>query len=116
MKLFRQFAIILTFFIIGEMINNILGISIPGNIIGMILLFSALYFKVIKLEMIEDVSNFLLDHLAFFFIAPGVALIVLLDKFTDIWLSFSLILILTTILVMAITGLVVQQVIKRGEK
>lgn len=116
MKFLRQFGIILMFFILGEMFNNILHIPIPGNIIGMILLFLALYFKIIKLEVIEDVSNFLLDHLAFFFIAPGVALIALLSSFADIWLSYLILLIITTVLVMGITGVVVQYVIKRGEK
>ncbi|MGO1372101.1 MAG: CidA/LrgA family protein [Senegalia sp. (in: firmicutes)] len=116
MKFLRRFAIILIFFILGELINNTLHIPIPGNIIGMILLFLSLYFKIIKLELIEDVGNFLLDHLAFFFIAPGVALIALLSSFSKIWLSYLIFLILTTALVMGITGVVVQYAIRRGEK
>ncbi|MBS4539030.1 CidA/LrgA family protein [Clostridium sp. D2Q-11] len=116
MRILRQFGIIIGIFMVGEFINNILHVPIPGNIIGMVLLFIALHSKVIKLEMIEEVSEFLLKHLAFFFIAPGVALIALLDRLSSVWLSFGLILIISTILVMGITGVVVQQVIRRGEK
>lgn len=116
MKILRQLAIILGILMIGEVINNLLNIPIPGNIIGMILLFLGLYFKIIKLDMIEDTSNFLLKYLAFFFIPPGVALIALLDELSSIWFSFLVIIILSSIIVMAVTGVVVQQVMKRGEK
>lgn len=116
MKILRQLIIILGILMIGETINNLLNIPIPGNIIGMILLFLGLYFKIIKLDMVEDTSNFILKHLAFFFIPPGVALIALLDELSSIWLSFLVIIILSSIMVMAVTGIVVQQVMKRGEK
>ena len=116
MKLLRQFGIIIGIFIIGELINKYLHISIPGNIIGMVLLFVLLRCKIIKIEMLEEVSNFLLSHLAFFFIPPGVALIASLNKLSSIWISFLLIIIITTILVMGITGITVQHVLKRGEK
>lgn len=116
MKLLRQFGIIIGLFVIGELINKYLYIPIPGNIIGMLLLFVSLRLKIIKIEMIEEVSNFLLNHLAFFFIPPGVALIASLDKLSSIWIGFLVITIITTTIVMGVTGISVQQVLKRGRE
>ncbi|GKX27604.1 LrgA family protein [Vallitalea longa] len=116
MKLLRQFGIIIGIFLIGELLNKICHVPIPGNILGMVILFVLLSLNVIKVEAIKEISDFLLNHLAFFFIPPGVALISSLDTLSSIWLSFLFITILTTAIVMSVTGLTVQKVMKRGKK
>ncbi|GMQ62980.1 CidA/LrgA family protein [Vallitalea maricola] len=116
MKLLRQFGIIIGIFLIGEILNKLCHIPVPGNILGMLILFVLLSLNIIKVETIKEVSDFLLSHLAFFFIPPGVALISSLDTLSNIWISFLFIVILTTIIVMSVTGLTVQKVMKRGRK
>lgn len=116
MKLLRQLGIIIGIFLIGEILNKLCNIPIPGNILGMLILFTLLSLNIIKLEMIKEISDFLLSHLAFFFIPPGVALISSLDILSDIWVSFLFIIIVTTIIVMSATGLTVQKIMKRGKK
>ncbi|MFX3972860.1 CidA/LrgA family protein, partial [Streptococcus suis] len=49
MKLYVQFMIILLFSFLGEAISTIFHLPIPGSIIGLILLFLALEFKLIRL-------------------------------------------------------------------
>ena len=75
MKLLREMLIILAIYFVSEFISKSLHLPIPGNILGMLLLLFLLCTKVVKVEMIDKVSTFLLDHLAFFFIPAGVGII-----------------------------------------
>ena len=104
MKIFREFIIILVLYFIGELISKIFNIPIPGNIIAMILLFVSLCTGIIKVEKVDDISTFFLDHLAFFFIPAGVGLISIKSSAIQI----IIICIITTIIVMAVTGIIVQ--------
>lgn len=114
LKLLREFLLILALYFIGEALHIFLHLPIPGNILGMILLLLCLCTKILKLEMIENISNFLLDHLAFFFIPAGVGLITSLDILKGTWYKILLVCFLTTIIVMVVSGKVVQ-VLKKSE-
>lgn len=113
MKLLRQFAIILGICFIGAIVQDLLEISIPGNIIGMIILLICLLSGVIKMEMIEEISEFLLKHLAFFFIPAGVGLISCITVLKSYGISILLVCLITTIVIMAVTGMVVQILIRK---
>jgi len=115
LKLLRQLLLILTICFSGEVINRLFGLPIPGNIIGMIMLFLCLYTGIVKLEMIADIARFLLDHLAFFFVPAGVGLMAYLDIIESSWPTILLISLITTIIVMLITGHTVQ-LLKGGKK
>ena len=108
MKIFREFIIILVLYFIGELISKIFNIPIPGNIIAMILLFVSLCTGIIKVEKVDDISTFFLDHLAFFFIPAGVGLINSFDSIKSSAIQIIIICIITTIIVMAVTVIIVQ--------
>ncbi len=113
MKLLRQFLIILIICVVGEVLNKVVNIPLPGSIIGMILLFVCLLFRLIKLEMIEEISKFLLEHLAFFFIPAGVGLLAYVGILKENLLPILVICFVTTFIVMIITGWTVQIIKKR---
>lgn len=108
MKMIRQFATISIICFLGEIIRSLLGIAIPGNVIGMILLLIFLCSGIIKLELIEDMSKFLLDHLPFFFVPAGVGLIASVSLIKDCWQYIILIIVISTIVVMTITSITIQ--------
>lgn len=108
MKMVRQFAIILTICFSGEVLRRALNLAIPGNVLGMIVLLLCLCTGVIKVEMIEDISKFFLDHLAFFFLPAGVGVMSSMGILKDYWQYVILIAFITTILVMVVTGITVQ--------
>ncbi|MDA3853419.1 MAG: CidA/LrgA family protein [Bacteroidales bacterium] len=103
-----QIGWLLGFWLLGEIIAQLFSWAIPGSIIGMILLTLALEFKVIKLTQVEDVSDFLIRNMAFFFVPPGVGLMVNLQLIADNWFAITAATILSTILVLIVTGLVAQ--------
>ncbi|SCJ74100.1 Antiholin-like protein LrgA [uncultured Clostridium sp.] len=108
MKIFRESLIILVLYFIGELIAKTLNIPIPGNIIAMIILFLSLCTGIIKVEKVESISSFFLDHLAFFFIPAGVGLMNSFDSIKSSAIQIVIICIVTTIIVMGVTGVVVQ--------
>lgn len=108
MKLLRQLSIILVICFIGEVIHRFLHIPIPGNVLGMIILLIGLSTGLIKLSYIEEVSQFLLKHLAFFFVPAGVGIIACLNIIKGSLLSILAIVGISTVVVMATTGITVQ--------
>ena len=115
MKLFREAIIIFGIYLLGVLITDITGVPIPGNVIGMVILFLLLYLKVIKVEQISTISNFFLDHLAFFFIPAGVGLISSFSVIKNIWLQLLIVCFVTTAINMICTGLVVQKIANKKE-
>jgi holin-like protein len=114
MKYLRQLAIILVICYLGEAINRFFNIPVPGNVIGMVILLIALLSGVIKLEYIEDVTEFLLKHLTFFFVPAGVGIISSMDIISANLFPMLAVILLSAIVVMVTTGITVQ-LLKRGE-
>ncbi|NIZ49895.1 CidA/LrgA family protein [Clostridioides difficile] len=102
----------------GEYISSFIQgiILIPGSIVGMLLLFLLLQFKVLDLSSIENVSGFFLDNMAIFFIPAGVSLIKSLDLIRENVLVLLLVICLSTLIVMYTTGIIVEKMIKKKEE
>lgn len=111
MKYFFQFGIICGFLFLGKFISPYLPFPLPGSIIGMLLLLLALSLKVVKLEWVEECSNFFFKYMAFFFVPSGVALMNSLGIIKLNIVPFLVIGILSTIIVQAITGVILQKVL-----
>lgn len=99
---------ILIFSLIGEFISILIKFPIPGSVIGMIILFIFLEFKLIKMKKIERVGEFLLDNLGILFVPAGVGIMVKFDFIKEIWLSFFLIAIISTVISLVITVKIVE--------
>lgn len=108
----KQFSIILSIYFLGELLQKTFGLPVPGNVIGMLLLFFGLSAGIIKLEMIDKVSDFLLDNLAFFFLPAGVSLITCFTLLDGKWTAILEISVLSTVVILAVTGLTVELVKK----
>ena len=79
----------------------------------MILLFVLLTSNIIKVEKVENLANFFLDHLAFFFIPASVGLMTSFASLKGSIFKIILLCILTTIIVIAVTGITVQFICNR---
>ncbi|EGT3615375.1 CidA/LrgA family protein [Clostridium perfringens] len=116
MKLLREMLIVVFIYFLGEFISKSFIHSVPGNIIGMLILLVLLCTKVLKVEAIDTVSQFFLDHLAFFFVPAGVGLMTSVGLLEGNVLKLLFICIASTFIVIGVTGLVVQALIRRKEK
>lgn len=108
----KQFTIILSIYFLGELLQKAFGLPVPGNILGMLILFFGLYTGVIKLEMIDRISDFLLDNLAFFFLPAGVSLITCFALLEGKLTAVIGVSILSTVIILGVTGLTVEFVKK----
>ncbi len=116
MKYVKQLMIILSFSFLGEIINYILPLSIPASIYGMVLLFITLCTKIVKLEQIEEAGEYLLSIMLIFFVPTAVGIMETFFEYQNSMLQIILIIILSTIIVLSVTGLVSQFVVKITSK
>lgn len=116
MKLFRELLIILSVYFLGEFLSKALKLPIPGNILGMLILLTLLLTNIVKVNQVEKVSNFFLDHLSFFFIPAGVGLITSVAVIKDSWYKLLVVCVLTTIIVIISTGTIVQYLSNKKTK
>lgn len=100
----RGFLIILLFLSIGKLMSSYLPFSFPGSIIGLILLFSALNLRLVKVEWIMMSGSLLLKYMALLFVPIGVGLINHLDLIFDNWLVITFSFIFTTLLMLLSVG------------
>lgn len=114
--MFKQFLILLVINFLGIFIQNIFHLPLPGTILGMVILFILLWTKVLKVESIEKVCNFLVLNMIIFFLPPAVELLEYMTLLEKGFLKIIILLIVTTVITMVITGKTVEFCIKRMEK
>ncbi len=112
MKYFRQFGIILAVTFIGEILKYIIPLPIPASIYGLILMLIVLKAKIISLEQVKETGTFLIEIMPLMFIPAAVGLLVSWDVLKDICIPVIIITILTTVIVLIVTGKVTQFMIK----
>lgn len=112
MRLIKQFLIILTISFIGECLGHFLPLPIPGGIYGLVLMFLALKFKLFPLSDVKETGKVLTDIMPIMFIPPGVAIIESFDVLKAHWWQIVLTAIISTFIVMIITGLITQLIMK----
>lgn len=70
-----QILVLYLFSLLGEIISSVLKLPLPGSILGLLLLFICLHFKVIPDAYIKQGAGFLLVLLPLFFIPATVGII-----------------------------------------
>ncbi|HHV45888.1 MAG TPA: CidA/LrgA family protein [Tissierellia bacterium] len=108
MKTLRQLSIVLLILSVGQILQTKFNLFIPGTILGMMILLILLLTKIIKLKWIENITNVLLDHISIFFVPANVGVMVYLSQIKDVWAQILFIAIVSTVVVMGVTGAVVQ--------
>ena len=85
MNILAQMAIVFATCLAGEALSAILPFPFPPSIAAMLLLLAALWTGILKVEHIQQKSDFLLSNMSFFFIPAGVGI---LDEVKEIWPVF----------------------------
>lgn len=116
MKLLKEIGILLTFAFLGDFISSVAHIPIPGNVMGMLILLVMLFIGVIKTDALEQVEKFFLSNLAFLFIPSGVGLIKVFGVVKNDLMTIMTIIIITTLIVLVISGWTVQLLQKVVDK
>ena len=115
MRFIRQFLIILLVSFLGEVLKAILPLPIPASIYGLVIMLALLVSKVVKLEHVEGASIFLIDIMPLMFIPASAGLIDIWPNLKPVLLPIVIITLVSTILVMVVSGKVTEFVIKLSE-
>ena len=107
---------ILFFYFTGEFISYFIDGFIPGSVIGMVLLFLALAFKVVKPNKVKKLSTLLTVNLGLFFLPAGVGLMNWLGIFSQYWVVIVTASVVSTILVIASVALIQQKLGKETDE
>ncbi|MDD6482345.1 MAG: CidA/LrgA family protein [Lachnospiraceae bacterium] len=116
MKYLRQLLIILLFSFIGELLHAFIPLQIPASIYGLVLLFVALMAGWIKLPQVSETAKFLIEIMPMMFIPAGVGLMVSWGELKPILLPVCVIVVVSTILVMGVSGRVTQTMMRSARK
>ncbi len=116
MKYLKQFLIILTISLIGEILKSLIPLPIPASIYGMVILFVCLLTGVIRLEDVRDVGTFLIQIMPVMFIPAGVELMASWNVLSPVLVPASVITVVALITVMVVTGRVSQKIIRIDRK
>lgn len=114
-KIVVHIAVLYSFFLIGNVIQEFFHLFIPGSVIGMILLFVMLITNRLNVQWLEEGMQFMIQHLPLFFIPATVGIMSYFNLFAGKGILLILIVLLSTILVMSGSGLV-SQYLARGKE
>ncbi len=116
MKYIKQFTIILVISFIGELLNKYIPLPVPASIYGIIIMFICLMTGIIKVSQVKEASAFLIDIMPLVFIPAAVGLVNSWGLISDSWYQYVIVLVVTTVVVMAVSGLATQAVMHLGMK
>ena len=107
-RLLAQVAVLSAIYLAGNWIVRKTGLPVPGNVVGIVLLFALLGLGLLRLEHVQDAADFLLRHLVFFFIPVAVDLMNWGGVFLRYGLRLALAIAISTALTYLGTGFIAQ--------
>ncbi len=116
MKYIFQLMLIIAVSLVGEILYQLLPLPVPASVYGLIILFTLLATRVVKLEQVEDTAEFLMSIMPLFFIESTVRVMesysLIKGKIPALFLTAFL----SFIIVVFITGKTAQAIIRRKNR
>lgn len=116
MRYMKQFGIILGVTCIGEVLKYFIPLPVPGSIYGLVLMLVLLMTGILKAEQVKDVGEFLIEIMPLMFIPAAVGLLDSWSALRPILLSVAAITVVSTVVVMVISGKVTQKIIRMDRR
>ena len=108
MKYLRQFTIIIAVTFLAEVLAWLIPAPIPASIYGLVIMFLAFYFKVVKVAWVRETATFFIEIMPVTFIPAGVGILVAGDLLVKNLFPFVVITLVSTIAVIASCGVIAQ--------
>ena len=98
------FAVLLIFQSIGEGLAFVLHLPVPGPVVGMLLLFTALLCSPSLLHRLEATATELLRHLSLLFVPAGVGIMVSGGSLQGHWWGVIVAVVFSTVITLAMSA------------
>lgn len=112
MKYIKQLAVILFISLIAELMEYLIPLPIAASVYGLVLMLGGLITHIIPLHKVEGAADFLVENMTIMFIPPTVGIIACVEELKQMAIPLLVISLLTTIIIMAVTGKVTQFILR----
>ena len=106
-------AILLCFQLVGQFITDQFSLTLPGPVIGMLLLFLTLTIVKKAPRALSNTSAMLIKHLSLFFLPAATGIFFLGAAVNKELPAITLIMVVSTVIAMMVTALLMQRLIKK---
>ena len=113
-KLILQLALIMLITFIGTEVQKLLHIPLAGSIVGLMLFFLLLQFKIVPESWINVGADFLLKTMVFFFIPSVVGIMDVASNITMNYILFFIVIIIDTCLVALSSGYIAEKMLEKS--
>lgn len=107
---------ILFFYFIGELLSLLVKGFLPGSIIGMILLFLSLFFKILDPENVRTAATTITKNMAVFFVPAAVGLMAYAELVSKNAVAIVLSITISTLLTIVSVALIQEKMEKKRKK
>lgn len=106
----------MTISFLAELLEILLPLPVTASIYGLVLMLVALVTKLVPLEKVERAADFLVELLPILFVPSTVSIIANVEALQEMLLPLVVICLVTTVLILAVTGRTAQGIIRLEEK
>lgn len=107
-------GVLLLFQLLGSWLVGLAHASVPGSVIGMMLLAAALHVRIVPMWMVRQPAQFLVRHLALLYVPAGVAVILYAGLLREQWLAITAAALASLIAVLIVVGITAQRYERRS--
>lgn len=107
---------ILLFYFLGQLLSLLIHGFIPGSVIGMILLFLSLFFKVLHPDKVRGTATVITKNMAVFFVPAAVGVMAYVDLVSSNFLAIIFGISISTALTIIAVAMVQERMEKRATK
>lgn len=111
-----QLVILILICQMGNYITSFFHLEIPGNVVGILILFGLLASGILKMDQIQFIAGWLLKHLGFFFIPIAVGLMTMGSTLLHEGIYILLVLSVSAVIGFVFAGQAAQMMINRREE
>ena len=115
-RILIQILILFIFYFVGDLIVTLLHIKFPGSIVGLVLLWTCLYFKWLDVRFVLDGASMLIAFLTLFFIPSTVGIVQYPELLTKSGVLLIIAVVISSIFAFVFTGKLGQFLEKMEEK
>lgn len=115
MKYLLQFTRIMVISFVSEILHGLLPLPIPASIYGIVILFLLLETGILPLEKVKETGKFLIEIMPVMFIPAAAGLLDSWGVIAPSLGAYVCVALVSTVVVMAVSGLVTQAVIRLGK-
>lgn len=116
MKYIKQLLIILLVSFLAEMMEYLIPLPVAASVYGLVLMLIGLITHIIPLEKVEGAADYLVGIMALLFVPPTVGIMASVEELKEMGIALVVISVVTTFLIMIVTGKVAQFILKKSSK